>query len=60
MHRLGMLIDHYADLAYEGGTFPAIVHAITADQWRSRGERPACMCATTGQTLGDQTGVHPA
>jgi RimJ/RimL family protein N-acetyltransferase len=59
MHRLGMLVDHYADLAYEGGTFPAVVHAITADQWRTRGERPACNCAPA-HAQGDPTGAHPA
>jgi RimJ/RimL family protein N-acetyltransferase len=47
MHRLGLLLDHYADLPYEGETFPAIVHASTADQWRTRTARGACACQTT-------------
>jgi RimJ/RimL family protein N-acetyltransferase len=45
MHRLGMVFDHNADLEYEGETFLAVIHAITADQWRTRTERPACQCA---------------
>jgi RimJ/RimL family protein N-acetyltransferase len=44
MHRQGMQFDHYADLEYEGDLFPAVVHAITADQWRNRAEGPACSC----------------
>jgi RimJ/RimL family protein N-acetyltransferase len=48
MHRLGMVLDHYADLEYEGETFQAVIHAITADQWRTRSGRPACTCAAAG------------
>lgn len=44
MHRLGMVLDHHAHLTYEGETFLAVIHAITADQWRSRSERPVCRC----------------
>jgi hypothetical protein len=36
MHRLGMVLDHHAELEYEGSTFLAVVHAITADQWRTQ------------------------
>ena len=46
MHRLGMVLDHYADLEYEGETFRAVIHAITADRWRSRADRPVCTCST--------------
>ncbi len=46
MHRLGMVLDHHADLEYEGETFRAVIHAITADQWRGRADRPVCTCST--------------
>jgi len=38
MKRLGMVFDHEADLLYEddGEQFRAIVHSITAEQWRER------------------------
>ena len=49
MHRLGMVLDHHADLEYEGQTFRAVIHATNAEQWRTRGERPACPCATAAQ-----------
>jgi RimJ/RimL family protein N-acetyltransferase len=45
MHRLGMLLDHQAELEYEGETFTASIHAISSEQWRSRAERSACACA---------------
>lgn len=38
MRRLGMARDHEADLTDDhGAVFHAVVHSITADQWRSRG-----------------------
>ena len=45
MHRLGMVLDHYAELEWEGSTFTAAVHAVTAEGWRTRAERPGCACA---------------
>ncbi len=42
-------IDHHADLAYEGETFQAVIHAITAAQWRTLTDQAACPCATSGQ-----------
>jgi RimJ/RimL family protein N-acetyltransferase len=44
MHRLGMVLDHHAELEYEGSPFLAVVHAITAEQWRTRTKRPGCAC----------------
>src|SRR5712692_10082695 len=44
MHRLGMLVDHHAELEYEGSVFDAVIHSITANQWRARAEQPACTC----------------
>jgi RimJ/RimL family protein N-acetyltransferase len=44
MHRLGMLVDHHAELEYEGSVFHAVIHAITAEQWSARAEQPACAC----------------
>ena len=49
MHRLGMVLDHHADLEYEGETFQAVIHAITAAQWRTRADEPKCTCATAAQ-----------
>ena len=45
MHRLGMIFDHAPELEEDGVVFQAVVHAITADQWRTRSERPGCTCA---------------
>ncbi len=44
MHRLGMLFDHQAEVEEDGERFQAVVHAITAEQWRSRALLPACSC----------------
>lgn len=35
MKRLGMSFDHEAELDDEGVSFPAVVHSITAERWRS-------------------------
>jgi RimJ/RimL family protein N-acetyltransferase len=51
MHRLGMVVDHYAELEYEGSVFLAVIHAITADQWRTRAKLPACTCASASAAL---------
>jgi RimJ/RimL family protein N-acetyltransferase len=45
MHRTGMVFDHYAELSENGGTFQAVLHSITGDQWRSPGEWLGCTCA---------------
>jgi len=55
MHRLGMVVDHYADLDYEGSVFRAVVHVITADQWRARAKLPACTCASASAALSGPT-----
>ncbi|MGV3490683.1 MAG: GNAT family N-acetyltransferase [Devosia sp.] len=39
MQRLGLTFDHTADLPYEGSTFPAVIYAITAENWRNRSAR---------------------
>jgi RimJ/RimL family protein N-acetyltransferase len=44
MHRVGMLFDHAAELEAGGVVFAAVVHSITADQWRTRSGRPGCGC----------------
>lgn len=36
MKRLGMTFDHEADLEDEGVSFRAVVHSITAEQWRAQ------------------------
>jgi RimJ/RimL family protein N-acetyltransferase len=33
MRRLGMTVDHYAELEEDGHAFEAVVHAITKQQW---------------------------
>ena len=38
MRRLGMVLDHQAEVEEDGVVFQAVVYAITADQWR-RAER---------------------
>lgn len=35
MQRLGMTLDHEAELEDEGVRFPAVVHSITAERWRA-------------------------
>ncbi len=35
MKRLGMTFDHEADLEEDGEQFRAVVHSITAEQWRA-------------------------
>jgi RimJ/RimL family protein N-acetyltransferase len=35
MRRLGMVWDHDAELVEDGVAFPAVVHSITAAQWRA-------------------------
>jgi RimJ/RimL family protein N-acetyltransferase len=52
MHRLGMVFDHHAELEYEGSTFLAVVHALTADQWRTRTDQRACTCAAANSQTG--------
>ena len=36
MRRLGMTFDHEADVEDDGVTFEAVIHVVTADQWKSR------------------------
>jgi RimJ/RimL family protein N-acetyltransferase len=55
MHRLGMRVDHYAELEYEGSVFRAVIHAMTADQWRTRAKLPACTCASASAALSRPT-----
>jgi RimJ/RimL family protein N-acetyltransferase len=41
MRRLGMTVDHETELEDDGDRFHAVVHAITAGQWRAReAQRP--------------------
>lgn len=35
MQRLGMTFDHEADLEEDGDHFRAVIHSITAEQWRA-------------------------
>jgi RimJ/RimL family protein N-acetyltransferase len=35
MRRLGMVFDHHGEVEDMGMVFPAVVYAITAEQWRS-------------------------
>lgn len=35
MKRLGMTFDHEAELEEEGDRFQAVIHSISADQWRA-------------------------
>jgi RimJ/RimL family protein N-acetyltransferase len=44
MHRVGMLFDHATELEEDGVVFAAVVHTVTAEQWRTRLERPGCTC----------------
>jgi RimJ/RimL family protein N-acetyltransferase len=44
MHRMGMLVDHYAELEYAGSRFDAVVHDITTAEWHARSEQPDCTC----------------
>ncbi len=50
MHRLGLKFDHAADLPDEetGELFPAVIHAVTAQDWRDGASSPgpACDCQT--------------
>jgi len=54
MHRLGMTLDHHAELSENGHVFHAVVHSIPGDQWRSQATRPRCICSTAryGQESG--------
>jgi len=36
MRRLGMTFDHEAEVVDEGVTFEAVIHAISAQQWREK------------------------
>jgi len=45
MHRLGLVYDHSAELEERGVRFQAVIHSITADQWRRATDRQACPCA---------------
>jgi RimJ/RimL family protein N-acetyltransferase len=44
MHRLGMVFERETEVDEDGERFVAVVHAVTADQWRTRAERPTCTC----------------
>jgi RimJ/RimL family protein N-acetyltransferase len=46
MHRLGMVLDHRAELEYEGETFAAAIHAISFDRWRGGAQRSTCACVS--------------
>ena len=35
MKRLGMTLDHTAELVHEGETFSAVIYAITRERWQS-------------------------
>jgi RimJ/RimL family protein N-acetyltransferase len=39
MRRLGMVFDHEAAVEDDGETFEAVIHAITAEQWRRSRDR---------------------
>jgi RimJ/RimL family protein N-acetyltransferase len=45
MHRLGFVYDHSAELKEHGIRFQAVIHSITAEQWRRSAGREACPCA---------------
>ena len=38
MKRLGMTLDHTAELVHEGETFSAVIYAITRERWQSNME----------------------
>ncbi len=40
MRRLGMTLDHEAELNDDGETFDAVIYAITRDQWLATSNRP--------------------
>jgi RimJ/RimL family protein N-acetyltransferase len=40
MRRLGMIFDHEADVEDDGITYQAVIHSITAEQWKSRSPAP--------------------
>jgi RimJ/RimL family protein N-acetyltransferase len=44
MHRLDFVYDHSAELEEHGIRFQAVIHSITADQWRRTADREACPC----------------
>ena len=39
MERLGMTVDHEADIEEDGEAFHAVVHAITRGRWFERAAR---------------------
>jgi RimJ/RimL family protein N-acetyltransferase len=41
MQRLGMTLDHEADVVDDGVTFHALIHTLTAEQWRRRRPSPS-------------------
>jgi RimJ/RimL family protein N-acetyltransferase len=44
MHRLGMGFEREAEIEDSGVVFDAVIHAITAEQWRRSAERGMCRC----------------
>ena len=44
MHRLGMTFEREAEVEEDGDRFRAVVHAMSNDQWRDRGDRLTCSC----------------
>jgi RimJ/RimL family protein N-acetyltransferase len=38
MRRLGMAFDHETEMTDDGETFQAVVYAVTAEEWRGRGD----------------------
>jgi RimJ/RimL family protein N-acetyltransferase len=44
MHRLGMQVEREAEVADSGVVFQAVIHVITAEQWRGSAERVVCRC----------------
>jgi RimJ/RimL family protein N-acetyltransferase len=44
MHRLGMQFEREAEVEDNGVMFDAVIHAISAEQWKDRAAAGACAC----------------
>jgi RimJ/RimL family protein N-acetyltransferase len=44
MHRLGMVFEREAEVEDGGVVFDAVVHVISAEQWRQSADRERCRC----------------
>jgi RimJ/RimL family protein N-acetyltransferase len=44
MHRLGMGFEREAEVEDDGVVFDAVIHVITAEQWRGSPDRAVCRC----------------